>query len=551
VALAAALVATALVQAETTAARAKAPTVIRVGGPSAPADAKVAIVAADFDLRGALFRVERGDRTVLNGQLTPAAGSAAPWRHAYRADLSGIRRHGVYRVRAAGVVSRPWRVRPGGSSRLIARLLRYFRTNRDGEVPALLHGPSHLNDAVVRGGSHAGAAVDLTGGWMDAGDMIKFSQTTAAAAAMLQAAARLDPANRARLEAEANVGVRWLLKAHPFADVFVTQVGGVVDHGAGFRDPASDDASPKPGIGTREAFHFGETAGSDIAGKVVAALALAAAREANPVRRERLLTHAREWYAAGRATAAPTPALPGTGGFYTFESWRGSMAAGAAALFRATGEPALLPQALAYLRGAESETFDPIGPGSLAAFAAADVCGVLGAPPLGAGSGRRSACAFLREGAGATRDYSLRNAFAPASYFQWGTTGVNAALGAEAALAKRAGFRPGRRIAAGARDFLLGRNAWGASFVAGVGPRSPRFLHHWALVFPPHLGLPSGAVVGGPAPRAQVRGEGFRPRGRLRAFNSHVVYEDRRADYVTSEPAIDYTAASILLLALL
>ncbi len=382
--------------------------------------------------------------------------------------------------------------------------------------------------------------------------MIKFSQTTAFSAALLEAAARLDPANRAALEGEVDVGVRWLLKAHPFADLFVTQVGGAVDHDVGFRDPAADDSSARAGIGTREALHFGAGAGGDVAGKVAAALAMAADRATDPGTRALLVSHAREWYAAGRAAAGPTPALDGSGGYYTFDTWRGSMAAGAAALHRTTGEADYLTQALAYLSGAGNERSSPIEAASMAAFAAADICGALGAPPLGDGAARRQACGFLRDGASAARDYSRRNAFGPASYFQWGTTGVNAALGAQAALAaERAGFRPGRRIAAGARDFLLGRNAWGASFVAGLGPAPPRLLHHWALVFPPRLGLPEGAVVGGPAPRSQVRAQGFTPGGALRAFNSNLVYEDRRADYVTSEPAIDYAAAAILLLATL
>ena len=62
-------------------------------------------------------------------------------------------------------------------------------------------------------------------------------------------------------------------------------------------------------------------------------------------------------------------------------------------------------------------------------------------------------------------------------------------------------------------------------------------------------GLPAGAVVGGPAPRSEVRGESFRPRS---PFDSRFATdEDRRVDYVTSEPAIDYTASSVLLIAAL
>ena len=37
-------------------------------------------------------------------------------------------------------------------------------------------------------------------------------------------------------------------------DLFVAQVGDTRDHDKGFRDPASDDSSGEPGIGTRFAY---------------------------------------------------------------------------------------------------------------------------------------------------------------------------------------------------------------------------------------------------------------------------------------------------------
>jgi hypothetical protein len=512
----------------------------------------VAIVASERNLGGAAFTVTDGGKVVLRGHLKPVAGSAAPWAHAYQADLSALKQLGVFKVHAAGLTSRPWRVRAGGSSELIPLLLRYFHTQRDGNEPALLHGPSHLNDGVVEGGPHDGEKVDMTGGWMDAGDMIHFSQTTGFSAALLQAAARLDPANAGELNSEADVGIRWLLKAHPFPNVFVVQVGGVVDHSQGFRDPALDDSSSVAGIGTRSVYHWKSGVGGDIGGKVAVALALAAEREADGGRRGQLIAAAAAWYAAGKASGRATPKLPGTGGFYAFKDWKGSLAAGAAALFRVTGDTAYLDDARSFLRGSAGQRYELLEAANMAPLAAADICGALGAPPLGDAAARKQGCRFLADGAGSTRDYARQNAFAPASYFQWGTTAVSAGGGAQAALAASgAGFGGGFKIAAGARDYQLGRNAWGASFVAGFGPHSPKHPHHWASVFPPHRGLPEGAVAGGPAPRDQVNGEGFKAGGPLRAFNADIVYEDRRADYVTSEPTIDASAATILMLAAL
>jgi hypothetical protein len=516
------------------------PTVIRVGGPSDPADSKVAIVASDRNLRGARFELTKGDVLILRGRLTPAKGAPDPWAHAYRADISGVEEPGAYRVRVAGKVSRPWEVRAGGSESLVPLLLRFFEGNRDGNEPSPLHGPSHLNDAVVKGGPHDGERVDMVGGWMDAGDMIHFTQTTAFSTALLEAAARLDPVNRAAIQAEALVGVRWLLRAHPFSDVYVTQVAGLVDH-HGFRDPVDDDASPKPGVGTREAFHFETGVGGDIGGKVAAALALSADHASEP-QRSILIAVAADWYAAGKASDRSSPELPKTGGFYHARTFKDSLAAGAAALYRVTGKDAYLQDALEYLRDTGPTVIDF---GNFAPVAAADICGRLGAPPLGPPDAQEEACGFLTELGADAGSYADKNPFGPASYFEWGTTAISSGSGAFAAMAGG----PARAVGAGARDYLFGRNAWGASFVTGVGPLAPRRVHHWAAALG---GNPPGAIVGGPAPLRALKEEHFKPGGPLRKFNSaRVMYEDKRANYVTSEPTIDGSAAAILLLAAL
>ena len=524
------------------------PSAIRVGGPSTPAESKVAIVGSARRLAGRRYLVldQDGDQ-VLRGRLHGAKGSPAPWRHAYRSRLASISAPGGYRVRVPALhrISRPWIVRPEGSGGAIDRILEFFDANRDGSEPSGIHDPSHLHDATVRGGPHDGQHFDLTGGWMDAGDMIHFAQTTSYASAVLEAAARLDPGRASQLDAEATVGIRWLVNAHPAPGLFVGQVGDERDHDHGFRDPAGDDDSGIPGIGHRRAYPGIKRGGvgGDIAGKAAAALALAFDRTADAA----YLTQARQWYAAGQAAHRSTPPLPG--GFYHDRLWKDSMAAGAAALYRSTLEQRYLSDAIRYLRSGQSRADGTLGVvDSFASFAAADVCGALGAPALGSQGDRRLACHRLRQFGGIAVRQAHGNAFGMPGFFTWGTTAQNGASGALAALAACATRLPhGRQVAAGARDYLLGRNPFGRSFVVGYGRRSPKHPHHWASVF--GNALPHGAVVGGPAPTGEIRGQGFH------VHNSHdsrfASYEDRRADYVTSEPTLDSSAASILLLATL
>jgi endoglucanase len=448
-----------------------------------------------------------------------------------------LRKPGAYRLHAAGRVSRRWLVSEQGSEPLIPLILRFFEANRDGSLPALLHGPAHLHDATVAGSRRH---IDLTGGWMDAGDMLHFTQTTAYATMALEAAARLDPTYRAQLENEAEVGIAWLLEAHPAPGLFIAQVGDDRDHEREFSDPADDDSSGLRGIANRVGYHWGSKVGGDIGGKVAAALAMAAIRSPEPARSS-LIEQAREWYEAGRTSGRSTPALHGAGGFYVVDDWRDSMAAGAAALYRATAEGHYLSAAQAYL--ARSDSRRVLGYFNAAPLAAADICGHLGAPALGPPRVRRQACRFLRRNGRWAARAARRDAFGLAGPATWGTTSTNGAGGAIAAISGH------RAIAEGARDYLLGRNPWGASFVAGFGPRSPRAVSSWASIFGP--GQPTGAVVGGPAPRRILHAQGFRPQGAQRRFDSGIAYEDDRRDYVTSEPALDYAANTILLLAAL
>ena len=57
---------------------------------------------------------------------------------------------------------------------------------------------------------------------------------------------------------------------------------------------------------------------------------------------------------------------------------------------------------------------------------------------------------------------------------------------------------------------------------------------------------PSSAA---PVPRKEVAEQGFKPKGSLN--KGPIVYEDSVENYVTSEPAIDYSASSVMLLAAL
>jgi endoglucanase len=518
--------------------------VIRVGGPSDPADAKRAIVLSAATRAGAPFTVaDASGRIVLRGRLAAASGSARPWRKAAVADLTAVRTPGSYLVRAGGLrAARRWVVTAAGAAarRPVRQMLRFFAVNSDGREPSPAHGPSHLNDATVRGGPLAGRRIDLTGGWMDAGDTLKFTQTTSFAAAALLLSARLDPGDAAPLQAAAQVGVRWLLKAHPAPDVFVSQVGEIKsdhdrDPAEGF-DPAADDRSRVAAIARRQAL---TGIGTDSGGRTAGALALAAQAEPDAARRAQLLGEARAWYEAGERAGKLAPRLPEDP--YPSSSGNDDMALGAIELYRASGEAQDLADAIDWLDGvdpSEPLTWDSVGP-----LAAAEFAGAAGLPapsPAALAAGG----AFLRSAAGVAARRARRHALGTPGVLAFGTTATHGGGGTVLAFAGAAGFPAGRALAADARDWSIGRNPWGRSFVAGFGPLAPRHPHHWASRRGPAIF--GGAVVGGPTSRSILREQQLPYR--LGPFDGPAgVYEDKVSDYVTSEPALDYTASTVLL----
>jgi endoglucanase len=528
-------------------AAAAPPDVIRAGGPSAPRDPKVAIVATAHAVTGHRFRVVNASGgTVLRGRLRKATGSARPWRFAATADLSSLRKPGRYRVLAAGKRSRPWIVARDARSRLVRRLLRIFAVNSDGREPNPVFEPAHLNDAIVRGGPLDGQRIDLTGGWRDAGDNLKIALPTAMAVSYLQLAARLDPGDAAALHKASDVGVRWLLKLHPQPGVFIGLVGDDRDHSTGFRDPAEDDANTTDGVGIRYAY---PSTSSNVAGYVAGALALAAARSEG-ARRDQLTAAALDWYTAGRATSALVPIDdPNVAeDYYPDSIYTDDLAFAALELYRVTSEPALLQQANDYFRAGDDnhQLYSGATPGTVGPVLAAELCGGLGAPRAEGAAGD-AGCEGVDKVVGAARERARSTAFGSPGIFTFGWAQDNGGAGAVAAAAGN------MRLAAGARDYLLGRNPWGVSFLVGPGRYDAKSPHHPAFLEGRPARLLNGAVEGGPVDAGSLRSFGLRlARGPLTRFNSaNAVYEDRRADFVTSEVGLSYSASAILLAAAL
>ncbi|WNI16839.1 glycoside hydrolase family 9 protein [Actinacidiphila sp. ITFR-21] len=225
----------------------------------------------------------------------------------------------------------------------------FYESQRSGKLPAdnrvAWRGDSDLTDG-------ADVGLDLTGGYHDAGDEVKFGFPMAFSMTMLgwggldEAPGYADSGQSAYLLRNLRWGDDWLLKAHPSPNVLYGQVGdGGSDHA--FWGPPEVNPSPRP------SFKIDASCpGSDLAGEAAAALASSSIifTASDPAYAATLLTNAKQLYTfADTYRGTYDQCITAAQGYYN--SWSGywdELVWGAIWLYRATGDSAYLAKAETY-----------------------------------------------------------------------------------------------------------------------------------------------------------------------------------------------------------
>ena len=579
-------------------------------------------VAAD----GAPFSVRRASdgTTVLGGSVAASLGSwSASFRHVYALDISSVTAPGTYTVSVGGPAptsSPPFAI--GTAAALyavpLANALSFYENERDGPeyIPSALRtAPAHLNDgdamtyatpAAGPGGGFAGeltslgTSIDASGGWWDAGDYLKFVQTTSYTVDLLLAGVRDFPAqmgassSRSDFTNEARFGVEWLLRMwNERTRTLYYQVGigegnrnTVGDHDI-WRLPQQDDSyggeDPRLRyIRRRPVFRAGPPGAPvspNLAGRDAAAFALCfqVFRTAQPELAGRCLRAGEDIY--GLADTHPHGRLLTVipFGFYPEREWRDDLELGATELALALSSPGALPaglsqrrpsfyldQAAAWAKASIAHAHGSSDPlnlydvSGLAEFelvralrAAGGTSGAEVSEEVLIGDLRRQLTAAVRQ---ARRD--------PFGFgFTWNAAdttshgdGLVVMAGEYRQLTGDASFS---EAASGWMSNVLGANAWGSSLIIGDGSTFPHCPQHQVANLlgsldgsPPVL---AGAAVEGPSnepsagevehmrPCPPAAGEPFA------RFDGHgSVFADEVQSYTTVEPAIDLTASSPL-----
>jgi endoglucanase len=587
----------------------------------ATSEHKQAFLMAEAPAGTARFTVvDARGQAVLSGRVGRRTGA---WNDRYRAvhciDFSALRRAGSYRIVVGGTVaasSPRFRVatRHALFPKLVDDTVRFFQVQRDGaHVPRRLdRQPSHLTDrrATVydtpvfegEGGDvpaapldPVGGPVDVEGGWFDAGDFVKFTHATAYSTAELLLVRRsLDRHNRA-LAGETRHGLRWLDKMwDERRKTLYVQVGiGTGSEEFGFlgdhdvwRLPEADDAlrvrpgDPEYFIKYRPVFRAappGRPISPNLAGRVAAAFALGAQVEARHDRKRArgLLRAAASVFAMARTARVGELVTAFPHAYYPEDSWQDDMEFGAVEL--ALAARALHDRrAASWLRAAThwareylgSEHRDALNLYDTSALAHADLVRALrrGPPVSGPEVGARQLVADLRRqlesGAGPARDEPFGSAV-DVTEFDAATRTFGFA--ATARMYRRlTGDRSYDAFGTHQRNWALGANAWGTTFVIGEGSVFPRCPQHQVANLAGSLtggrNVLVGAVVNGPNGAENFEDIGI-PDGaracpvdgvnRFAAFDRPDArfLDDVRA-WPSVEPAIDFTSTGMLAFAL-
>ena len=418
----------------------------------------------------------------------------------------------------------------------VQKSLYFYNCQKLGKLPTNNIVPWR-GDSATNDGSDNG--IDLSGGYSDAGDHVKFGLPMASSMTLL-AWGGIDNATGYQKSGQAKAlldVVRWgtdyLIKSHPSDNVFYGQVGtGSADHAFWGPPEVMTMARPSFALTTTKP-------GTEVAAESAATLASASIlfRTNDPAYSALLLSHAKSLYNfADTYRGTYTAAIPDAASFYnSFSGYYDELVWGAAWLYRATGD-------VTYLNKAETLYSQNIAGKNLIWTHAWDDksygATILLAELTGKSIYKTTAENWLNywtvgNSAGGKIAYTSGGL---AWLDQWGSLRYAANTAFLALIYADKVGDVGTRyhdFAKSQIDYILGKNPAARSYVVGFGNNPPINPHHrgahgsWSgdIASPVNnRHILYGALVGGPSSATDTS------------------YTDDRSNYVCNEVALDYNA---------
>ena len=537
-------------------------------------------------------------RVVWEGVSRQVTGRWGQFDHHAELDFTPFDKPGRYFLRLGAAASQPFQIGDGIYAELPDQLLDFMREQRCGYNPWLDAVCHAFDGRTAYGPLPAGTYLNATGGWHDAGDLLKYLLTSSNATAQMLLAYELwkgsakkqgergespfkDQFNELGQRSangipdildEARWGLDWMLKLHPAPDQLYHQVADDRDH-KGWRLPQNEIVDYGWGAGSYRVVYFAdgrpqglreyksESNGvANLAGRYSAAMALGYQIWKRDSRlgayAEKLLRAGREVYRLGKAQEGVQQGNS-YGAPYRYEetTWADDMEWGAAELYRATGEHTFLEDARRYARLASTESWMGQEQTKHYQYYPFMNLGHLRLYDLVDQRMRRTLAGYYRDGIEKCIRAGEKNPYHIGVPFIWCSNNLVVALATECLLYERmTGDGRYRAFAARQRDWLLGRNPWGISMLTEIPADGsyPKDVHLMAnSILKRQV---RGALVDGPVYRRifqSLKGVSITEPDPLADFQDELaVYHDDIKDYSTNEPTMDGTASAILLWAL-
>ncbi len=505
-----------------------------------PEDLKSGIVFSEKELTLNTINIRRvGDSSlVLNADLmikTSPQKTNTRFKYFTEFDFTELKFPGEYFIEISGIESHSFIISDNIYNDISDTLLLFFSYQRCGPTFPLLHEKCHLSDVTKIAGEPDSIKADLTGGWHDAGDYIKFLSTTAYTTYLLMFSYEFDKEKYgfdknkngvADVLDEAKIGLDWLLRCNYSGDKLITQVQDTIDHTLKWRLPEHDS------------LQFSRTGyqgiGKNIVGIYSAALAMAAriwkSDVGNKEFSDRCISTALKFYQMKDSI----PDIDSSGAeFYKDIHYEGKLALGAIELYETTGEQRFLDDAKLLCDNAGADFWWSYGNmNSIAQYKVAKY--------------DERKIKYLEESLQYYHENMRSNDFNEPLDYSWGTT--HSFLGTaitEILFHSLTGDISFRHISTLSRDYILGRNRWGVSFINGFGDNFTKEIHSQIAYFN-HGNLP-GALAGGPAP-LKIQQQFFGDNNEYKYFNDDIQYSDNRMNFITNEATIISNAAAFFVI---
>ncbi|HEX3625660.1 MAG TPA: glycoside hydrolase family 9 protein [Verrucomicrobiae bacterium] len=539
----------------------------------------------------------KSDIIVFTREAKPLQGAAwGQFTNHMELDFSSLTNPGNYCIQYGGAVSLPFTIQSHPLTVLPDELLEFMREQRCGYNPWLGTNCHQLDGRTSYGPLPPGTQLNVTGGWHDAGDTLKYLVTSETATAdMLLAydvashkSRKAAPDAQERFRAgyfgdrvnamgnagsnripdildEARWGLDWMLKMHPASDTLYFQVGDDRDH-IGWRLPQNDTADYGWGQGGARVVYYADgrpqglgkyksasTGIANLAGTYAAAMALAyQIWRDDPLQATfaaRCLQAGREVYAMGKSSEGVQQGNSYSAPYrYAPTIWAQDMEWGAAELFRATGKQTFLSDAEHYAKLAADENW--MGRKQTGHYQYY--------PFLNAGHFRlfdlvddrfkRRLAGYYQAGIDRCVRAGNKNPYHIGVPFIWCSDNLVVALATQCLMYEQmTGDTRYHQFASAQNDWLLGRNPWGMTAFTGVGCRFPCAVHLMTHLLGRNV---RGGMVDGPVYDRifnSLKGVGIAEPDPLAPFQGMAVYHDDLHDYSSNEPTMDGTAAAILM----